>query len=156
MNLPCSGVPVGLRLSELSLPNSLPLFCSELEGRLTHLVKNKKHCYLNFNGFVSHCCRQWFICIPNSTLTANVAVLEAIPPEKQYLPSLCLALLGAGSTPVLALQVQGSAGVEKGKAGSAARMVLEKARAGMESGNADEEGFNLCWERQGLKCWGWG
>lgn len=102
MNLACSGVPVGLRLSELSLPNSLPLFCSELEGRLTHLVKNKKHCYLNFNGFVSHCCRQWFICIPNSTLTANVAVLEAIPPEKQYLPSLCLALLGAGSTPVLA------------------------------------------------------
>lgn len=32
------------------------------------------------------------------------SILEAIPPEKQYPSSLCPALLGAGSTPVLALQ----------------------------------------------------
>jgi len=30
-------------------------------------------------------------------------ILEAIPPEKQYLSFLSLALLGAGSAPVLAL-----------------------------------------------------
>lgn len=34
-------IPVGLRLSELPQSNFLPLSCSELEGRLTHLVKNK-------------------------------------------------------------------------------------------------------------------
>lgn len=31
-------------------------------------------------------------------------ILEAIPPEKQYLSSPCLALLGAGSSAVLAPQ----------------------------------------------------
>lgn len=84
------------------------------------------------------------------------SVLEAIPPEKQYLPSLCLALLGAGSTPVLAPGSERGAGVEKGKAASAAGMVLGKARAGLESRSAGEEGFSLCWERKCLKCWSWG
>lgn len=63
--------------------------------------------------------------------------------------------MGAGSTPVLPPGSE-SAGVEKGKAGSAARMVLETARAGVENRSADEEGFNLCWQRKCLKCWGWG
>lgn len=46
--------------------------------------------------------------------------------------------------------------MEKGKAGCAARVELEKARAGVESRSTDEEGFNLCWERKCLECWAGG
>lgn len=40
-------------------------------------------------------------------------VLEAIPPEKQYLSSSCLALLGAGSSPSWLRRQRGGGGVEK-------------------------------------------
>lgn len=40
-------------------------------------------------------------------------VLEAIPPEKQYLSSPCLALLGAGSSPSWLRRQRGGGGVEK-------------------------------------------
>lgn len=48
-------------------------------------------------------------------------VLEAIPPEKQYLSSLCLALLGTWS------RHQGGGGVEMRDAGSVAGMTLAAA-----------------------------